>query len=331
MDITPFIRELILLNECVILRGIGGFETSYRHAMYRKDKKILIPPNKKIHFQPNWIKDNGILEDYLAKSLKISNELASEYIDNYVQEFHNQMRKNGKVILEGIGEFVLDKENKIQFNELEDANYLADSFGLDIVEIEPDIKQEGKSVKTEMQPITLETRKLTGWYVAIGVLLLLISITFIILFSQGEDVSLFNINRDVDSESEVVVFGTSPDPVADSIARSIEETLNQKTNARNALTIEKTTRPENKNQILAESSSKQVIYYLVAGSFKNFRNAEILKDQLVRKGFSAKVLDSGGSQYRVIVGSYNNRKQAIEELRRIRIQLDQSVWLLEMR
>jgi len=329
LDITPFIRELILLNECVILRGIGGFETAYKNAIYRKDKKIIVPPSKRIHFQSEWIKDNGVLENHLAKSLGISNEKASEHIDNYVQEFHNQIRKEGKVLLEGIGEFVIDKEKRLQFKELEDANYLVDSFGLDVLDIEPDIENNSKAVITNLSPLNPGPRKLSGWYIAIGLLLLMISITFIILISEGKEVRLFNINKNSGLTDEVVIFGPSSDPVADSISRAVEQVLDHKTATRNALTIEKTSLRDKGEVVTEIPGEDKIAYYLVAGSFKTTRNAEILKEQLVRKGFSPEILHTGNMRYRVVVGTYYEHRRAIEELRRIRIQLDQSVWLLE--
>jgi len=331
LNITPFIRELILLNECVILRGIGGFETSYKHATYQKDKKIITPPSKKIHFQPEWIKDNGVLENYLAKSLNISNNLASEYIDYYVQEFHNTIRNSGKVILPGVGEFVLDKDNRFQFREIENTNYLADSFGLDILNIEFDIEHKKKQYKTKLVPLTPEPRKLTGWYIAIGVLLLLISVTVIILISEGSKDGLLNIGKKSGYTDEVVVFGIPGEERTDSLTRSIEKVLDNKTTAKNALNVEKLHPASGKrDKIPTETTKNRNVYYLVAGSFKNLRNAELLKEQLIHKGFSPEVLHhTKDSQFRVVVGTFYEHKLAIEELRRIRIQLDQAVWLLE--
>jgi nucleoid DNA-binding protein len=329
LDITSFIRELILLNECVILRGIGGFETSYKNAVYRKDKKIITPPSKKIHFQPDWIKDNGVLENYLAKSLGINNELASEYIDNYVQEFHNKLRDSGKILLSGVGEFILGTNGRIEFREIEDTNYLADSFGLDILDIELDTGEKKEPAKTKLVPLVTEPRRLTGWYIAIGVLLLLISVTFIILISEGGNTGILNIKKRSSRSEDVIVFGGSDKKETDSLTRSIEEALDSKTTTRNALTLENIPSTNNKSKIATNNMNNGIVYYLIAGSFKNLRNAELLKDQLLRKGFSPEIQHTKNSQFRVIVGKFYEHKDATEELRRIRIQLDQNVWLLE--
>ena len=77
-----------------------------------------------------------------------------------------------------------------------------------------------------------------------------------------------------------------------------------------------------------DGSVSEANYLLIAGSFKNNRNAELLRDQLIRKGFKAEVRETG-INFRVIIGQFADRQQAIQELRRMRSQLDQSVWLLE--
>ena len=251
----------------------------------------------------------------------VSKAKASEYIDNYVQEFHNTLHEKGSVTLDNIGKFTLGKDNKINFREFEDANYLADSFGLDILKIETNAEKKPEVPVPELKPLESAPRRLTGWYIAIGVLLLLISVTFIILISGGKELSLFPLNKDSRLDDEVVVFGPSTNSKADSVSQAVEQVLNQNTRVKNALAIDSEQPSVHENNIS---------YYLVAGSFKTTRNAEILQEQLIRKGFSAEILPTGNSQYRVIVGKYYEHHRAIEELRRIRTQLDQSVWLLEL-
>lgn len=323
MNLSPFIRELILSNECVILRGVGGFETSYKHATINKQKNILLPPSKQIHFRGEWINDNGVLEDHLVSTLKITGEEASVMIDNFIQEFHNQIKKDGSAVLDKIGEFHLDTNQNLLFKELQDANYLADSFGLDILEIETKPVKKGEVTKDELSPIDQPKRKLTSLYISVGVLLLVISITLIILLSEGGDISLFNISKQNTGTAvdELVTFGDQKTNSEDSVLLSIQNTLDENTSPRTALAI-----TNNTSQLPTETTT----YYIVAGSLNSLRNAEVLKDQLIQKGFSADIITTE-SYVRVVIGSYKDRKKAIEELRRMRIQLDQSVWLLEQK
>lgn len=326
MDITPFIRELIVQNECVILRGVGGFETSYKHATLDKKRKILIPPSKKINFRPDLIKDNGVLEFYLIENLQISSTKASAIIDDFVQWFYNTIKENGNVFLNGIGEFRFDDKNNIVFSDIENENYLAESFGLDSLAFENESGADDTGELT-LRPVPVQKRKLTGWYVTIGILLLLVSITTLVLISTSKGVSVFHWSDSNASNKDKgkMIFGGADKALEDSIIKAIEESLNESTIPKKALAV-----PQDQKQYPEIATNRPgASYYLVAGSFKSSKNADILKMQLERKGFHPEIMITGEYYYRVIVGAFYDRKEAINELRRIRGQIDQSVWLFE--
>ncbi len=332
MDIAQYIRELILSNECVILRGVGGFETSYKHASFKKNKNSLVPPNKHILFRPEMVKDNGVLENYIHQVTGIDLGQVAEKIDIFVADFFNTLRNNGKVVLEGVGEFTLTSDNKLIFHALEDVNYLADSFGLEPLEITVSPSDKKEVEKAELTPVSLEKRKLTGWYVTIGVLMLVIFITLIVLLSDASNTGILNyFSRSSDKdESSIIVFGPAPETKKDSVTLAIENTINEMTSPQKALAFDN--RPVQKTEPVKQihqTTGNDLPYLLIAGSFKNSRNAEIMKQHLLRKGFAPEVLYTGGDYYRVVIGKFSDRQSAIDELRRIRKQIDQSVWLWE--
>jgi nucleoid DNA-binding protein len=337
LDITPFIHDLILLNECVILRDFGGFETSYKHAVLNKDTKTLVPPSKKITFRPEWLKDNGVLERYIAESLKIKPEKASGYINEYVGDLNKKLNDEGSLFLEGIGKFQLNENKKIIFTSIEDENYLADSFGLDMLEVEIEHVQTMKSEPVTSKPPVYKKRKFMGWYIAIGILLLFIAVTAFILISGKSGLSglgFFGKNNKKTEESEMVVFGRQGKTLEDSVTKSIKQNLDKKTLAKNALSIN-----EQEKSLKSETTSREseaaakpgigVTYYLVAGSFKSSNNADILKDKLNKKGFSPEIIRTNSNFNMVIVGTFSSKDQANEALVRIRRKLGQSVWLME--
>jgi nucleoid DNA-binding protein len=324
LDITSFIRDLILLNECVILRGFGGFDTSYKHAIFDKYRKTIVPPSKKITFRADWIKDNGVLEKYIAESLKIKPEKASEYISSYVENINKRLNEEGLLLLEGVGKFQKTEGKKIKFTSIEDENYLADSFGLDMLEVEIEQVRIADAVPTELKPVITGRRRLTGWYVAIGILLLFILITTFILLSGKSGISLlgfFNKNTNKSTETEVVIFGKQSKTLEDSVIRSIEQTLDKNTSAKNALSL-----IEEKKTAKIEPG---ITYLLVAGSFKSAKNADVLKEKLIKKGYNPTIMGAGNNFTMVIVGTFNSKVQASEELTRVRKQLGPSVWLME--
>ena len=266
--------------------------------------------------------DNGVLESYIAKTLGIDRAEASREIDAFVGEFKDSIKNEGKVFLEGIGEFTLGKDNSIKFSEIRDENYLADSFGLDILDIELESKSTDNIRKPELQPLKPERRRFTGWYVAIGILLVLIIATSIILITSSPGSSIFaKHGKQHELEgSDVIVFEPEKNVEKDSVIREIGHSIDESTVPKKALSLESTT-----NNLPPPGDQT---YYLIAGSFKYLKNAERLKDNLFRKGYSPTV-KAIGNYNRVIIGTFNDKQLAIAELRRIRSQLDQSVWLME--
>ena len=327
MDIAPFIRELIVLNECVILRGIGGFETSYKHATVDKKQKIIIPPSKKIKFRPDLVKDNGVLMSYIADKLGISKGKASSYIDKFVSKFFDEIKEKEKVFLEGIGEFTFDNRNNIIFTEIENANYLAESFGLEVLDFNGDIKENTPILEAKSKTGGSKKGKYKGLYISIGVLFSLIVISILLLIATSKQVNLIHWfdDKSADKNNGTMIFGNTDKELEDSIISAIERSLSESTIPNKALAVP-TAQASTKK---AETKAAKSNYYLVAGSFQNIRNAEILKDQLKRKGLSPEIVITNEQLYRIVVGAFYDRKEAIAELRRIRGQLDQSVWLLE--
>ena len=333
MDIAPYIKEQIMLNECVIVRNVGGFETTYREALFDKEKKKMLPPGKKIRFHQDWIKDNGILENRLTEALGVKPETAREMIDSWANDFRSKLSADGRVEVEGLGEFMLDSSKKIQFRELETENYLADSFGLDTLELDLTSHKSGKPAKVEGTRPTYHSRirpekkatpkrKNTGLYIAIGSIVVLILVTSLIILSERTGISVLSILKDGDSQEkkETVVFGEQKTETKDNVVESIEKTIDEKTTARQALAPQ--------NQSSYPNVINQYNYYIIAGSFRSQKNAELMKSQLQRKGFDPVILVMG-KNIRVVIGSFDNRQEAIAELRRLRHQLDQAVWLLE--
>ena len=329
LDITPYIRELILSNECVILRRFGGFDTSYRNALLDKNKGLILPPGKKITFRSDWTVDNGTLEKYIASTLHINSKEASKFIDLFVDNLLARLENEDAIQLEGIGNFKKGKSGTIEFHELEDETYLADSFGLDTLDIEKEPPKKETLPVNEIQPIIPQRRKMTGWYVGTGLLLLFIMVATIILISGKEGISIFNFkgkSEKTDNKSDIIIFGKKGDVLEDSVTRTIEQALDKRTNPKKALSPEESAKVSGSLEMQNDSDHT---YFLVAGSFKNIKYAELLKTKLENKGFKTEILANEGSYAKVIIGKFNDKNAAINELQRIRGQINQSVWLME--
>ncbi|MGB0789658.1 MAG: SPOR domain-containing protein, partial [Marinirhabdus sp.] len=70
-------------------------------------------------------------------------------------------------------------------------------------------------------------------------------------------------------------------------------------------------------------------YHIVAGAFRVKQNAYNKRDQLLKKGYGARLM--GANRYglhQVVYNSYQNRSDALRELRELRRTENSSAWLL---
>lgn len=315
MDLAPYIRELVLLNECVILPSFGGFETHYTAAKYDNFKRQMLPPTKHIQFRQDYIKGGGVLEDHLCKRLRITNEQAVQEIEEYVTSLKVQLEKDNEVIIAGVGLFAKGLGGMLNFTPFEEENYLVDSFGLEA------LPYEQKEVVTENKPereFKMRARNNTMQFVIIGFAVILVLLIVTVFVSSKFDLYLFNLG-DKNASDDLIIIGNQH--IADTTYRKIDNTLTESTDLKTALYYAE----ERTDEVEADP----IIYYLVAGSFKTSKNAENTQKELIEDGYLPSVIENQGF-YRVTIGSYSDKQEALNELQRLRRQLDRSIWLLQV-
>ncbi len=161
MDISAYIRDLISMNDCVILRDFGGFDTQYKKAEIDRIKNKITPPSKKITFRQDWSKDNGALEEYLMEQLSVSKENAAKEIKDFVDKLHKDLDEKGFVELHSIGKFKKSGD-QITFEEFENELYLADSYGFGPLEdVKPKTSLSSSSSSPTPTPTTFSSTKPT--------------------------------------------------------------------------------------------------------------------------------------------------------------------------
>lgn len=315
MDLAPYIRELVLLNECVILPSFGGFETNYTAAKYDTFKRQMLPPTKHIQFRQDYIKGGGVLEGHLCKRRKISNDQAVQEIEEYVTSLKRQLEKDNEVLIAGVGLFAKGFGGMLNFTPFEEENYLVDSFGLEA------LPYEQKEVNTENKPtqeFKMRARNNTLQFVIIGFAVISALLIVTVFISSKFDLYLFNVG-DKHATDDLIIIGNQH--AADTNYRRIDNTLTESTDLKTAL-------------YYAEESTEDVsvdpiLYYLVAGSFKTSKNAENTQKELVEDGYMPSIIENQGF-FRVTIGSYSDKQEALHELQRLRRQLDRSIWLLQV-
>ncbi len=59
MEISQYIKELLILNDCVIIPEFGGFVANYKPATIENNQ--FFPPAKEIAFNNKLVSNDGLL------------------------------------------------------------------------------------------------------------------------------------------------------------------------------------------------------------------------------------------------------------------------------
>ncbi len=130
LDFGKHIKELILLHDCVIIPGLGGFVANYKPAQFDPDRGTASPPSKHILFNRNLVHNDGLLYGHVSQVTGYGYKDVQEQALAYIEGIRRDTRKGTKFLIGGLGYFYLDGENRIQFSEEEGNNFLLESYGL---------------------------------------------------------------------------------------------------------------------------------------------------------------------------------------------------------
>lgn len=100
---------------------------------------------------------------------------------------------------------------------------------------------------------------------------------------------------------------------------TLEQVVDDNTNKKNALAFHSVT----------EGANSAITYYIIAGSFKTEQGSEKLIKKLQEEGTKCEIVVCGQYLYRVSIGSFHSKDEALNELNRIKaIKGPESVWLM---
>ena len=305
MQLSPFIKDLLYRYECVIIPGFGAFLANYTSASIDAGSSTFYPPGKTISFNRQLQTNDGLLANYVASVEGTSYELALQKIRNFTGSLSLKLSKGERVNLDTIGDFSLTPENKVQFLPCGTENFNIASFGLTSLissEILRDIQQKQLATAQKARVLSAPTRGVAPFikYAAIGLIAIAISGLTGLKIYEGT-VQEYNFaqkqkaNTKLEKQIQQATFSiTSPLP-------TLELSVTKQTGK----------------------------YHVVAGAFRVKENAERKVAQLHKKGFAA--VNIGVNKYglhQVVYESYQNRLQALKNLRIIKATQNNDAWLL---
>lgn len=307
MQLETYISNLLYRYECVIVPDFGAFLTQRESAKVHESTNAFYPPKKVLSFNEQIQKNDGLLVHYIADVEKIPFEAALTKIQKRIKSLKSYLIQGETLSFENIGELFLNNEGRIQFEPSYHLNYLTDAFGLSQF-VSPSVtrevyKEEAEALE-EVIPLTFtpEKRKARPYlrYAAVALIALTIG---------GVGMSKFYVNQ-IETHNQI-----AQEEANKQLEHKIQEATFIIDNPLPAVTLH---------------VDKQLgRYHIVAGAFRVKENSTKKVNQLKKLGYDARII--GVNKYglhEVVYGSFEDRSEALQSLRKIRYNHNKAAWLL---
>lgn len=130
MVLTKHIQNLLFFHDCVIVPDFGAFITIREEANLNPTTDIFLPPKRSVLFNRSLKNDDGLLVGHVSKTMHMGYDQAYSYVREQVIDWENNLKSNDKLILENIGDILIDGNDQWKFVPKKTENYLPDSYGL---------------------------------------------------------------------------------------------------------------------------------------------------------------------------------------------------------
>ncbi|WP_245574847.1 SPOR domain-containing protein [Aequorivita capsosiphonis] len=307
MQLTTYITDLLYRYECVIIPGFGAFLTRSKSAYIDASSNTFHPPSKIVSFNKQLQANDGLFANYVASVDKCSYETALQQIRNYTTQISRELSEGKKITFKNIGEFSLNEEKLLQFEPLAQQNFNASAFGLSSFtspKINREVYKETVEALEKKAPIAItpETRAAKPYlkYAAIAVIA----------------ISAIGFGSLKFYENQVQKFNYAERQKANSlIDNQIQEATFVIENPLPVLSLH-----------LPKHSGK---YHIVAGAYRLEDNADKKIEQLREKGYSPlKMETTRYGLHQVLYSSFEDRKEALNNLHEIKRTENADAWLL---
>ena len=286
MEINQYIKELLLLNDCVIIPEFGGFVANYKPATIENNQ--FFAPTKEIAFNNKLISNDGLLISFISETEGTDYFSAKQKLDSFVEETNLNLERNRNVYFEGIGYLHYDSRENLLFEPQVKQNLLVESFGLQNFSYEKLYQRHipKPAFKIEHQepiPIIFQNRKLKKLIVAIPLLMAMALIPM-------------KNNKEYLSKSDMGMW----------------EALLQSAPSVSIQTPEPKTAEYVANAAIQEQS--QFNYFIIGGSFRSEENAEKYIQQLKVQGYNGQNLGVFKGLHRIAMKGFTTMEEAQKEL-----------------
>ncbi len=364
MDIRGCISELLIVHDCVIIPGFGGFIGNYSPARIDPVYHSFLPPGKKLLFNINLKQNDGLLANHVASTFGISYSDACDRVGEMVDECRFILKSGKSFVIPAVGHLHQGREGNLQFEQDKTVNLLPDAFGLTPF-ISPPVGWSALPLRPERSLPVVESKKQSAtrfkgsktlkWA---AVLAIPVGIAAAIGVSQFENpnksqvdnagifssmFSRFSSASLVDKKEAPVnapdtYYQQDPAPsVFDNQTIEDDETFSYPSGEVPAVSTTEDTQSFREPLPAAVESKEPAVsafesgdpFAIIVGAFKSKGNAQKFIAELKRKGINASIFNrSGGGLYRITIGTFTIREEAEQLLSSSKSGDFSDAWLL---
>lgn len=329
MNLVKELEELLYFHECLTVPNFGSFLVNKTGPKVDIKRGAFTSPKRKVSFNILIKQNDGILSKYVSSRKNISYDEALKEIDNNVKIWLNKI-KIDTLIFKNIGEFYLNVENKICFQAYNTINFSHSFFGLEDFDRLPLSGRElkistNKEINTKniimdndknenlaFEPESKDSGK-KGKFKIVAIITSLVVLSVLGYYFGNEYIQNERIRSTEIAQKKIKNNVQKATYDIGSIS-SLE--LNVKANIE---TVEDDT-------VLVEQGD---FYSVIAGSFRDERNAEKLLGKLKSEGFDASFAkNSPSGLFRVAYGRLKTKREAYQLLNFVKFTLELDAWYL---
>lgn len=307
MNIESYIAQLLYRYQCVTVPGFGAFLTEIQSAQLIESSNSFFPPKKMISFNAYLKNNDGLLANHIAQAEKTSYEYAISAIQYEVFNWKKALQENGVFSIKNVGNFSLNADKNLIFTPYDQTNYLTGSFGLSAF-VSPMVKREIFEQKIEaleekeVIDFIPERRRTSTYLKYAAVFVLGLGLTGAIAYPVYQQ----------QIANETIIVEQS---VQKQVQNKIQEATFFIKNPIPAVTL--------------TVKEEKMSYHIMAGAFRDERNAQKKFEQLSNQGYKARrIPQNKHGLFPVLYGSYATFAEAEKAKQEIQKTENPDAWVL---
>jgi len=307
MNIESYIAQLLYRYQCVTVPGFGAFLTEIQSAQLIESSHSFFPPKKMISFNVNLKNNDGLLANHIAQAEKTSYEYAISAIQYEVFNWKKALQENGLFSIKNVGNFSLNSDKNLIFTPYDQTNYLTNSFGLSAF-VSPIVKREIFEQKIEALEENeviefIPERRRTSVYLKYAAI-------FVLGLGVTGAIGYPIYQQQIANETILVESA-----VQKQVQNKIQEATFFIENPIPAVTL--------------TVKEEKMSYHIMAGAFREERNAEKIFKQLSNQGYKARRIPQNKyGLFPVLYASYATFAEAEKAKKEIQNTINPDAWIL---